>query len=89
MSSTPEQEWDEQQQAWMLALAECEAMSCHGCGGWLPETTAIENDERYAAPEGIRCHSCTAQSRAQQDHAKNAQYPHAVQWPTPKLKPRG
>lgn len=88
MSSQPEQEWDEEQQAYMLALAEREALSCGGCGGWLPETTAIENDGRYAPPEPVRCHSCTTQAIAQEYHAKDAKHVHAVHWPSPKLKPR-
>lgn len=72
----------------MLALAEREALSCGGCGGWLPETTSIDNDDRYAAEQPIRCHSCTAQSIAQELHAKDAKHAHAVHWQVPKLKPR-
>lgn len=72
----------------MLALAEQKALACRGCGGWLPETTAIENDGQYALPEPMRCHSCTVQAIAQENHAKDARQPHAVHWPTPKLKQR-
>lgn len=71
----------------MLALAECEGLACGGCGGWLPETTAIENDGRYATGP-TRCHSCTSQAIAQEQHAADTKHPHAVRWAVPKLKPR-
>lgn len=70
----------------MLALLECEQLTC-SCGGWLPETTTIENDERYTT-EPMRCHSCTAQTIAQERHAKEVKHPGAVRWSVPKLKPR-
>lgn len=39
----PESEWDEQQQAWMLALAEYRASRCPcGCGHAIADTTAKE-----------------------------------------------
>lgn len=73
----------------MLALAEREALSCRGCGGWLPETTDKQNDDRYVS-HPTRCHSCTAQSIAQDAHAKGKhEHLGAVLWSTPTLKPRG
>lgn len=75
----------------MLALAEQEALSCHGCGGWLPETTLLENDGRYKA-DFVRCHSCTAQGIANEQHTggkDGAKQPQALRWSVPKLKPRG
>lgn len=71
----------------MLALAESEALTC-ACGGWLPETTAIENDGRYTT-EPMRCHSCDAQAIAQDQHrAAGHERPQAVHWPVPKLRPK-
>jgi hypothetical protein len=64
VSSTPEVEWDEEQQALMLALSRHRALSCKGCGGWLPETTDIEADGAYQVERPIRCHRCAAFSIA-------------------------
>lgn len=71
----------------MLALRQCEQLTCPGCAGWTPETTAIENDERYQT-EAMRCHSCTAQALAQELHGRDTKYPGAVRWTVPTLKPR-
>jgi hypothetical protein len=59
-SETVEPEWDAEQRAWPLALAELEAQSCSGCGGWLPETTSIEKSDGYVAEHPWRCHRCEA-----------------------------
>lgn len=71
----------------MLALYQCEQLTCPGCSGWTPETTLFENDERYAT-EPMRCHSCTAQTIAQKAHAEKYKNTEAVRWTVPKLKPR-
>ncbi len=57
-------EWDEEQQAIMLALAKYRALSCRGCGGWLPETTEKEAAHAYQVEQPIRCHRCAAFSIA-------------------------
>jgi hypothetical protein len=64
VSSTPEVEWDEEQQAIMLALGRYRDLLCKGCGGWLPETTEIEADGAYRVEPPIRCHRCAAFSIA-------------------------
>lgn len=87
-SSRPEVEWDEQEQAWMLALGESEALTCTGCGGWLPETTAIEQDGQYRPPKPIRCHCCDALAIGQKARG-DKERPHVQRWPKPQLKPRG
>lgn len=86
VSSQPEAEWDEQEQAWMLALAERESLTCTGCGGWLPETTALEHDGRYKPPTPIRCHCCDALGIAQKVRG-DKERPQAQRWPQPQLKP--
>jgi hypothetical protein len=56
-----EVEWDEQQQALMLALGEYKSMTCSGCGGWLPETTAREPERGHRwRVTAIKCHACVA-----------------------------
>lgn len=57
-----EVEWDDEQRAWMLALAEADAQSCDGCGGWLPHTTSIEMSDGFVADHPLRCHRCEALS---------------------------
>lgn len=56
---TREVEWDDEQQAWMLALHLYEAQR-GPCGHYLPHTTAPEAEDRYVSPEPRRCHACTA-----------------------------
>ena len=60
MSSQPEPEWDEHSQAEMLALAAYRAGLCPNCNGRLDETTAPENEDRYAAELPLQCHRCKA-----------------------------
>lgn len=85
--TTREQEWDEQEQGLMLALAEWERLTCNGCGGWLPETTAKENDGAYAPPKPIRCHCCEALAISQELRG-DKERPQAQRWPLPQLKAR-
>jgi ribosomal protein S27AE len=58
--SVPEQEWDEQQQAHMLALAAYRATLCPACGGFLPDTTEAEAEDRYHCGPPHVCHRCVA-----------------------------
>jgi len=85
--TTVEAEWDDDEQALMLALAEYEALTCGGCGGWLPETTALENSDNYAPPKPVRCHGCEAMSIAH-EHRGDKKRPGAQRWPSPKRKKR-
>lgn len=56
--TTREVEWDEEQRALALAMFQFQAETCHGCGGWLQETTAEEAEGKYVALPPIRCHRC-------------------------------
>jgi hypothetical protein len=47
----------------MLALAQHRDLSCPGCGGWLPDTTSAEAEDKHRF-EVVRCHRCTGQSMA-------------------------
>ncbi len=59
-----EVEWDDDQQAWMLALAEYRAQTCSGCGGYLPDTTHPDRAlDGYVAGPPVRCGGCTALHR--------------------------
>lgn len=71
----------------MLALANWRALTCTGCGGWLPETTAKENSDAYAPPRPVRCHCCDALGIAQEVRGSKVR-PQAVRWPMPQLKKR-
>lgn len=71
-----EEEWDPQQQAWMLALHVLETDRCPGCGGRWSDTTHPDNQDAYTVPDPVRCHSCTAKSIAE-DKNQNPQ-PHAL-----------
>lgn len=88
VSSVPEVEWDEQEQAWMLALTERESLCCNGCGGWLPETTDLANDDRYVPPKPVRCHSCSALAIGRKMRG-DKENPQVQRWPVPKLMQRG
>jgi len=55
-----EVEWDEDQQALMLALAEYRLQFCDGCGGALDETCNIENEFAYVAKGPWLCWGCEA-----------------------------
>ena len=61
---TREVEWDQDQQALILALAEYRAETCDQCGGYLPETTLKANEGHYEAVGPFMCHSCEALGRA-------------------------
>lgn len=64
-----ESEWDEKERAKIAAFFEYEALVCSGCGGYLPETTAAENEGHYHAGAPSRCHRCDALQRQQEDYA--------------------
>ncbi|HEY9414796.1 MAG TPA: hypothetical protein VIQ30_08575 [Pseudonocardia sp.] len=80
-----EPEWDEEQQALMLALDLHEALTCSGCGGYLPHTTAPEADDAYKAELPIRCHRCTAIAIGA-DAYSDTPHAHALRFPT-RLQP--
>lgn len=78
--TTTETEWDEQETAWMLALAEYEADTCSGCNGRLSQTTIPEGDPEaitWDVPPPVRCHRCTALAVARDQHEKTP-HPHAL-----------
>ena len=55
-------------------------MTCEGCGGWLPDTTAIDADGAFDVPPPIKCHQCVAISIVSDAFAKNGKHPHLARW---------
>jgi hypothetical protein len=95
--TTRESEWDEQQQAEMLALDLYRAGLCHRCHGALEETTSPAHDgdnpqgtHVYKAARKVRCHRCTASMDSDREHSGNplVKHPAAVQHYV-ELVPRG
>lgn len=60
VTSTPEPEWDDVEQGWMLALAAYEAERCPHCGGDLRETTDPANADAYRHQPALECYRCRA-----------------------------
>jgi hypothetical protein len=90
VSSRPEPEWDEEQQGWMLALAQCERLTCEGCGGWLPDTTEHMASHYNPDPAPYACGSCLALGAVQRAYAED--YPndmHATRWAPPEVRADG
>lgn len=77
VSSTPEVEWDEQEQGWMLALKAYRDSRCPSCGGNLAETTKAENEDRYVHDLPLVCHRCVAFARAHETYADQPR-PHTL-----------
>ena len=75
--ATPE--WTELDHAYLLALEVYEAGLCDGCGHPLAETTKAENTEAYVAKAPVRCHRCTAQIQAAEEHERPQA--EALRWP--------
>ncbi len=77
--SVTESEWDEQSRSEILALAEFRKLTCSGCGGWLPETTALDAKDWIIDPPH-RCSRCTALGLRQDAHGKDHSHPEALRW---------
>lgn len=68
-----EPEWSEEDQAWVLALAEYRSYRCPSCGGDIRECADPEADDRYTVPVPGRCHATTALLIAQKKYAEQPQ----------------
>ncbi len=82
--TTREVEWDDEQRALVLAMLQVQAETCHGCGGWLPETTADEAEGKYVADPPIRCHRCKAVNAQRDSYYEEPDIYHPdsyVMWP--------
>jgi hypothetical protein len=56
--SQPEVEWDETEQAWMLALEQYRKGRCPHCTGDLEVTTDPKNEGRFKHEPAIECFRC-------------------------------
>ncbi|MFF4600552.1 hypothetical protein [Amycolatopsis sp. NPDC001319] len=59
----------------VLAYLDFEQLSCVGCGGYLPETTDVENEGRYVAEPPGRCHRCDAIERQRKEYEDDETVP--------------
>lgn len=66
--TTREPEWDEQERAWFLALAQYEAGLCPLCGRHVSICTAPGAEGRIHVPPPTRCHVTTAIERAREPY---------------------
>ena len=71
VQSRPEPEWDEQERAWMYALADYEATLCPACGRPLDVCTAEDTELRVRPGEPLRCHISTAVDRKREKFTDN------------------
>lgn len=65
-----ESEWDEQQRAWFLALAQHESELCPLCGRPLAVCTAPDAEWDVTVPAPTRCHYSTAVAMARVPYEK-------------------
>jgi len=74
-------EWDDEQRAWMLALAEIEADACPGCGGSISE----HGEDEWGRAQHLydvtanQCFRCTA-IQDKQANVKDHPAPSALLW---------
>lgn len=66
--------WTDDDRTWAVALLEEEAEQCGGCGSPLAETTDPEHDGMYRSSI-VRCHRCTEQQSAADEHYKSGADP--------------
>lgn len=65
-----ESEWDEEQQAIMLAYYAWESTRCPACGGNPAECQGADNEFAWKADGPHRCHRTATRSRAQREFLK-------------------
>lgn len=72
LSSRPEQEWDDVEQSWMLALQFYrDAMVCPKCGGPVSECQDPANEGRFKMDPPVRCHRTTALDAGSEPYRKD------------------
>lgn len=66
-----ESEWDEQEQAYMLALAVHRSRLCPRCHTDLRETAHPDNEGRYRPALPTRCHKCDGLILSQEGYTRD------------------
>jgi hypothetical protein len=85
---TREVEFDENEQAEVIAYEEMLDNQCPGCGGQVDETTHPDNEGEYEVGPPTRCFRCDALQRAQEPYTRLDQrtgkpvtrFPQALLW---------
>lgn len=87
---TRESEWDDEQRAWILGLAEREAAECRRCGGDLHETLDYQWSWKPRPPSVcLRCVALQAAEKAYATHPQHEAMIHTVvKTPRPQRKKR-
>jgi hypothetical protein len=75
-----EPEWDEEQQALMLALHVWRSNIHEPCGSYLPDAASAEAENSYESELPVRCHVCTERARAYARYSES-QHPEALLFP--------
>lgn len=76
--TTREPEWDEQERAWFLALAEFESRPCPNCGRPTSVCTDPASEGRWAVPPPMRCYPTTAILEARKPYDERSPQPQAL-----------
>lgn len=76
--TTREPEWDEQERAWMLALAEHESRLCPLCGRPLSVCTDPATEGRWKTAPPTRCYATTSVIQARKPYDEKSAEPRAL-----------
>ncbi|MFC5112634.1 hypothetical protein ACFPN7_01585 [Amycolatopsis halotolerans] len=79
--TTRSPEWTNEDRSLVKAFLEYEALTCRGCGGFIPETTDPGNEGKYEADLPHRCHRCDALGKQQEAYADAPQRSALMFWP--------
>lgn len=66
--TTREPEWDDEERAWPIALAEYESELCPACGRHMSICTDPESEGKWQVPPPTRCFPTTAVLRARKPY---------------------
>ncbi|PXY20877.1 hypothetical protein [Prauserella muralis] len=77
--TTREVEWDDDEQAKVIAFLDYEDQLCPHCSGFLPDTTDPEKSWQADAPS--RCYRCDVVLQKQADYTEQRRPEALVSWP--------
>lgn len=76
--TTREAEWDEQERAWMLSLAEHESGLCPLCGRPMSVCTDPASEGRWSSAPPTRCYATTTVMKARKPYDEKSDEPRAL-----------